>query len=331
VPEPAYGDHRYALPRPAGVGTVMNVKPPTISIVTPCLNRSQFIEEAVQSVLNQNYPNVEHIIADGGSTDGTLEILRRHQHLRVISEPDQGVYDALNKGLARASGEIIGHLNSDDFYEQNVFASVAKRFVEDPGLDAVSGGAVVFEEQADGTRRTIAEYLAPRDVELSYQNITVGVPIINARFFRKRVYDQVDLYDTRYRIAADRDFLLRAAQAGIKSEPLGCLVYHYRQHPGSLSISGRSLQRLKMAREYLSIAERYLQSDGVSSHVRRVCRLWYGKEAAEGVVLALREKRYLEAVRFGMRGWRHDRWWPIAFASLALPRIARLLFRRCDE
>jgi glycosyltransferase involved in cell wall biosynthesis len=306
----------------------MNAKPPTISIVTPCLNRSQFIEEAVQSVLNQNYTNVEHIVVDGGSTDGTLEILRRYQHLRVISEPDQGVYDGLNKGVGLARGEIIGHLNSDDFYEQNVFASVARRFTEAPELDAVSGGAIVFEEQADGVRRTIAQYLAPRDVELSYQNITVGVPIINARFFRKRVYDRVGLYDTRYRIAADRDFLLRAAQAGIKSEPLGCLVYHYRQHPGSLSISGQSLQRLKMAREYLSIAESYFQTDRVSSDVSRYCRLWHRKEAAEGVVLALREKRYLEAVRFGMRGWRYDRWWPIVFASLAFPRIVRLPFRR---
>lgn len=301
---------------------------PVVTIVTPCLNRRQFIEEAIESVIHQNYPNVEHIVMDGGSTDGTLEILRRHKHLRVISEPDQGVYHALNKGIVLAKGEIIGHLNSDDFYEQKVFARIARRFVEDPELDVVSGGAVVFEEQADGTRRTIAEYLAPRDVELSYQNITVGVSIINARFFRKRVYDQAGLYDTRYHIAADRDFLLRAAQARIKSEPLGCLVYHYRQHPGSLSISGQSLQRLKMASEYLSIAEGHSQTEEVSSEARRYCKLWHGKEAAEGVVLALREKKYLEAMTYGIRGWGYNRWWPMVFMALVIPRAARLLFRR---
>jgi glycosyltransferase involved in cell wall biosynthesis len=308
----------------------MNGDLPMFSIVTPCLNRSQFIEEAIQSVVHQNHPNVEHIVMDGGSTNGTLEILRRHQHLRLVSEPDQGVYDALNKGIVLAKGEIIGHLNSDDFYEQNVFASVAKRFVEDPELDVVSGGAVVFEEQADGARRTIAQYLAPRDVELSYHNITVGVSIINARFFRKRVYDRVGLFDTRYRIAADRDFLLRAAQARIKSEPLEGLVYHYRQHPGSLSISGQSLQRLKMASEYLSIAEGHSQTEGVSSEARRYCKLWHGKEAAEGVVLALREKKYLEAMNYGIRGWGYNRWWPMAFTALVIPRAARLLFRKRD-
>ncbi len=308
----------------------MSANPPLISIVTPCLNRSQFIEEAIQSVLRQDYLYVEHIIVDGGSTDGTLEILRRYPHLRVISEPDQGVYDALNKGIRLALGEIIGHLNSDDFYEENVFAEVAGRFAEDPELDAVYGGAVVFEDKADGTRWTVAEYLAPPDVELSLHNITVGIPIINARFFRKRVYAQVGLYDTRYRIAADRDFLLRVALAGVKSAHLGSLVYHYRQHPGSLSINPRGVSWRRMVSEYLSIAERYFHHDGVPSDLRRCCRVWHTRTTADGVVLALQEMRYREAVSYGRRGWRYNAWWPITFAAFVLPKIAHLPFRRHD-
>jgi len=305
---------------------------PRVSIVTPSYNQGQFIEETIRSVLLQGYPDLEYIIIDGGSTDGSVEIIKKYEKYLAYwaSEPDQGVYDALNKGIRLAQGEIIGHLNSDDFYEENIFAEVAERFAADPQLDAVYGGAIVFEENANGARRTVAEYLVPPDVELSFRNITVGVPIINARFFRKRVYAQIGLYDTRYRIAADRDFLLRAALAGVKSTHLGCLVYHYRQHPGSLTLNRLNVQRMKILSEHLGMAERYLQTDGVSSEARRYCRLWHARAATEGVVLALRKMRYLEAVRYGMRGWRYDLWWPIAFASFVIPKISRLPFRRYD-
>src|SRR5690349_9655830 len=93
--------------------------PPLVSIVTPSLNRVDLIESTLRSVRSQSYPNVEHIVVDGGSTDGTLEVLRRYEGtygLRWMSEPDQGMYDAINKGLAMARGEILAYLNTDDLY-----------------------------------------------------------------------------------------------------------------------------------------------------------------------------------------------------------------------
>ena len=95
-----------------------------ISIITPCLNRANFIEEAIESVLDQISPNVEHIIMDVGSTDGTLELLNNYPHLRIISQPDRGMCEAFNKVIQIASGEVIGFLNTDDFNEPNVFASI---------------------------------------------------------------------------------------------------------------------------------------------------------------------------------------------------------------
>ena len=112
---------------------------PMISIITLCLNRVEFVEAVIESILDQDYPNLEHVVVDGGSTDGTVDILKKYPHLRVVSEPDEGMYDALNKGLRLASGEIIGHLNADDFYEAGVFGKVARCFAEDAEIDMVYG------------------------------------------------------------------------------------------------------------------------------------------------------------------------------------------------
>ena len=90
--------------------------PPLVSVVTPSLNQAAYIEEAILSVREQDYPRIEHIVVDGGSTDGTLEILRRHPHVVWSSEPDEGQADALNKGFARARGTVLGWLNADDRY-----------------------------------------------------------------------------------------------------------------------------------------------------------------------------------------------------------------------
>ncbi len=122
---------------------------PTISIITPSFNRADMIAQAVESVLKQGDLPLEHIIIDGGSTDGTLDLLEQFPHLRVVSEPDDGMYDALNKGLKLAHGEIIGFLNTDDLYTPSVFMEVLPLFTN-PAVDAVAGRAVVFCTNENG-------------------------------------------------------------------------------------------------------------------------------------------------------------------------------------
>src|SRR5467141_2466159 len=116
---------------------------PRISVITPCLNGVRYVGEAIESVLKQDYPNMEHIVVDGGSTDGTLEVLSRYHHLSVLKGPDRGVYDALNKALAVAKGELIGILNSDDRYADGVFAAV-RNHLTDEKVMALAGTAVSF-------------------------------------------------------------------------------------------------------------------------------------------------------------------------------------------
>ena len=98
------------------------------SVITPCLNRVQLIGATIESVIAQDYPNFEHWIIDGGSKDGTLDLLKRYRHLRVVSEVDRGVYDAMNKGIRLATGEIVVLLNSDDLLARGALSFVADIF-----------------------------------------------------------------------------------------------------------------------------------------------------------------------------------------------------------
>ena len=126
---------------------------PSFSIVTPSFNQAAFIEDALNSVRRQDVDQVEHWLIDGGSTDGTVDLLRRHSEniggktLRWLSEPDRGQSNALNKGFARVSGDIVGWLNSDDRYRDGCFTEVAKVFQDHPEVDIVYGDYTWINEQ----------------------------------------------------------------------------------------------------------------------------------------------------------------------------------------
>ncbi|MCW5798248.1 MAG: hypothetical protein LZF60_220141 [Nitrospira sp.] len=294
---------------------------PRISIVTPCLNGRPFIEEAIQSVLDQDYPNVEHIIVDGGSTDGTLDVLKKYSHLRVISEPDQGLYDALNKGVRLSTGDIIGHLNCDDLYEKRILGEVARMFAMSPEIDAICGGAEVFECNDGRDKRIIAQYMRPRDLELSVESVTLGPAITNARFFRRKIYEGVGLYNSRFRIAADREFLLRAALARTRSAAMQTVLYHYRVHPQSLTFHPNSPHRLRMLDEFLEVAEAQMCANDKPAWQDAFCRKWHARTTAEATLRALREKKYTLALSYAKRGRGRTPAWPITFMEVLLRRV----------
>jgi len=299
----------------------MSAPIPRLSIVTPCLNGISFIEEAIQSVLDQDYPNVEHIIVDGGSTDGTLELIKKYSHVRVISEPDQGLYDALNKGVRVSTGDIIGHLNCDDVYEKGALEKVAGTFLDSPAVEAVCGGVDVFAHGENGTMRVTAQYVRPGDLELSFENATTGPCLTNARFFKKSVYDKIGLYEPRFRIAADREFLIRAALAGIQSRGIPAVLYHYRAHAGSLTFGRRSPHRLKTLNEFLEIAEAHIPTDGRIDPIEPFCREWHTRTTAEAAMRALRERNFPLALSYAKRGRAYTPSWPVVFLAILFRRV----------
>lgn len=186
-----------------------------ISVITAVCNRADTIAAAVKSVLKQTYPDVEYVIIDGASSDGTLSILKSIAHnlnnILLVSEPDNGIYDALNKGLKYATGDIIGILHSDDYFaDEQVLKHVAEAFV-DEGVDAVYGDLVYVAK--DDTSRIIRLWRAG---EYHPSNLARGwMPPHPTLFLRRRVIERWGGYDTRYRISADYDSILRYFGKGL--------------------------------------------------------------------------------------------------------------------
>ena len=180
-----------------------------VSIITPSYNQGRFIEDALLSVKNQDYPNIEHIIVDGGSIDNTLEILRKYENeynLRWISEPDEGQSGAVNNGFRMAKGEIIGWVNSDDgYFDVSAISSVVKYFDKYKGADVIYGDVVRIDEN-----NLILYIIKIREFDYNYliKTCFLEQPAI---FFRRNVIDNFEI-DVSLEIAMDYDFWLRIAK-----------------------------------------------------------------------------------------------------------------------
>ena len=179
-----------------------------ITIITVCYNRKATIENAILSVLNQNYCNIEYIIVDGNSTDGTKEIIESYRDKinQFISEPDKGMYDAINKGLKIATGDIVGLMHSDDeFDDKNVIDRIIERFNSDSTIDGVYGDGVYVSN--DKEERLIRDRIGG---VFSLKKIKKGwLPLHPTVYLKKSVIEKNGLYSLDFKIASDTEFLLR--------------------------------------------------------------------------------------------------------------------------
>lgn len=189
-----------------------------ISIITAAFNCSNMLGDCLSSVASQNHYDIEHWVIDGGSTDGTVEILesQNQQLAGVISEPDKGTYDALNKGLAHVTGEVVGVLHADDvFADTEVLSHVAAAF-EDPRVEAIYGD-LVYVARNDVSR--VIRYW--RSGQFMPCQLNWGwMPPHPTLYLRRSVYERFGGFDTRYMIAADYDFMLR-----VLTQLSGMVVY----------------------------------------------------------------------------------------------------------
>jgi glycosyltransferase involved in cell wall biosynthesis len=299
-----------------------------ISIITASLNRKDFIGAAIESVLAQNYPDFEHWIIDGGSTDGTLELLKRYPHLKVLSEPDRGVYDAWNKGIARASGAVLGFLNSDDQYALGTFW-LANDWLGQSSALVFSGGCEIYQRTDTGVDVQMHRYVDPRRYHLTIENVTLGFPNINARFFRRAVFEIVGLFNANYKLSADREFLLRVAMVDLPDCTRAQLVYRYRWHAGSLTMNGGNETLLVAIREAILIADIYSEL-ATTSRADRVTLLSWRRELLATAFMAVALRNPVQAMELAVGAVKEDHGWLLVLlrcGTLAVGRRTRTKFR----
>ncbi|MFA5421145.1 MAG: glycosyltransferase family 2 protein [Patescibacteria group bacterium] len=208
-----------------------------ISIITPTYNSEKTISDTLDSVLSQEYKNVEHIIIDGLSSDNTLNIIREYQEeseIRLISEKDSGIYDAMNKGVSLSSGDIVGILNSDDiYYSKDVLNKVVNIFKSDNSIDAVYGDLIyVDRNNIDKIVRTW------KSGEYSESKLNWGWTIPHPSLFvQKRVYDKLNcIFNTKLSLAADYELILRLLKLErIKVEYINEVLVRMREGGSSAS------------------------------------------------------------------------------------------------
>lgn len=240
-----------------------DVNAPVISIITPSLNQGEFIELTIKSVLNQEYTNLEFIIMDGGSTDQTIDVLKKYeQHLTWLSEPDEGQTNAINKGLLKASGDIVAYLNSDDIYLPGTLHKVAETFMQNPEMACLAGRCGMINESGASIR----------DFVTKYKNFWMGIGskhvlfVLNyisqpAVFWRRSVIDELGLLDEKLDYSMDYEYWLRISD----KYPIFYIqevLADFRLHTHSKS----TVSFIRQFDEELEVAKRYASGVSIGLH-----------------------------------------------------------------
>lgn len=176
-----------------------------ISIITVCYNSSKTIEKSFKSVQNQTYKNIEYIVVDGGSQDTTVEIVEKYKELvsKSVSEPDQGLYDAMNKGIKMATGNLVGILNSDDIFTDNYVLENVAKFHSENNIEASVGNIIQFNEDGKTVRKYSAKNWNPEKLKIGF------MPAHPAIFFKRELFDQFGDYQLDFIIGADYELITR--------------------------------------------------------------------------------------------------------------------------
>lgn len=276
------------------------MSPPLVSIVTPSYNQAQFLEETILSVKGQDYPNLEHIVVDGGSTDGTVEVLSRYENeynLRWTSEPDEGQSDAINKGFRRARGEIIGWLNSDDTYLPQAIHKAGACFEAHPGIDWVYGDGYLIDAQSRVLRMWKARPFSLK--ALLYVGQFICQPAV---FFRRRALEVVGPLDSALHFTMDYDFFIRLGRQ-CKSVYLPELLATRR-----LTLDAKSLAQAEcFCTDWLATLDKAFGTPGLPSDVIAAKNQAYANVHYQGGKRYFEQRRLTEARKYLWRAWQLDR------------------------
>ncbi len=244
------------------------------SIVIPSLNQGRFIGETLRSIAEQNYPAVEVIVRDGGSTDETAEVVRRFGALVTcfVSEPDHGQSDALNKGFAQATGDIFGWMNADDFYLPGAFAEAARIFEANPDITVVYGNWITIDEEG----REIGKHYAlkARRPHFSYENLDA---YNQALFWRREAHERFGRFDENLHRLMDDDLILALLlnEGPERFHRTDRLLGGFRIHGAQKTPAAAIDERRRVEEEYLDRKYRFAPAHSVLGRFYRLRYRWY--------------------------------------------------------
>jgi glycosyltransferase involved in cell wall biosynthesis len=211
-----------------------------ISIVTPCFNSVRFIEETILSVLNQSYDNIEYIIIDGGSTDGTVDIIRQYQDRLAywVSEPDQGMYDAINKGFEKATGDVFYWINADDTVLPEAFQTIVAAFLSHTEIDWIHGRTLYINEASQVTRKGPLYLFHSQNIAKGYNGLCEHFVQQHCCFWRAKLWEKHGPIPAHLRYAGDYWLWTQFAKTSSLIS-LNYPVATFRQHPAQLHKQGK--------------------------------------------------------------------------------------------
>ncbi|MBI4633960.1 MAG: glycosyltransferase [Deltaproteobacteria bacterium] len=256
-------------PIPSSTQFANNDPLPKISIVTPSFNQGGFLEETIRSVLLQGYPELEYIVIDGGSTDDSVEIIKKYSPWLHywISEPDKGQSSAINKGFQMATGSLYAYINSDDLYEPCAFLSAATEFMKPERPQLLAGDCIIFDESV--VKRTFKAWW-PEEIGhlLKPFGSTFPQP---AAFWSRDIYFQVGGFDENSHYVFDREFFLKIGLTGKAPLIVGKPLARYRDHADT-----KTAQTVRFYQESLPVIEKYADQCGLTNQdkqaLMRICQ-----------------------------------------------------------
>lgn len=293
---------------------------PLFTIITPTLNASATLEDAVCSAMGQGI-ECEHLIMDGCSSDRTLEIAHSFPPLTVHSGRDSGLYDAMNRGAFFARGEWLIFLQADDWLPEGALEAFRSALEKNPSAEILTGSAEAVHQIGANLWETRWQRTSDADKALTVENIALGEPMLNARAIRKTLFKKAGPFDLAYSLASDRDFLLKLTALQPQAATVDALTYRYRWHEGSRTMNaGNSLSR-RLTAENIAIAEKHIKS-ATDFSAQRLLKLWHHRQSTQAALCAFEDLQPLSVIQTALRASRINPAWPPSFAAEFLRCLA---------
>jgi len=270
---------------------------PKISIITAIKNSQHSIEQAIKSVISQNYPNLEYIIIDAKSTDGSIEIINKYiKFISIfISQEDSGPCSGYNKGIKLASGNLVGFLNADDYFEPNILHLIGKAYLENSNAHIFSTRYRVIENNKIIYQSNVEE------MELS-QKVIFNASAPNARFFQREFLVKQGQFiekdnQNRYFLSNDLEHLIRMVICGAKNIALNYIGYNYVSHEKSLTFNNNLTTKQRLYEDKIFIAQIFLQNyqANLPINYRKTLKKWLKKYCTKIIFINLKQKQFFQA------------------------------------